>query len=91
MGAFEAEATRRIVIRSARAKAAIVAADERESDSRALLNLGHTFAHAIESATGYGEWRHGEAVAAGVGCGGGVVGANFGLSERGRGARAEFA
>ena len=66
VGAFEAEATRRIVIRSARAKAAIVAADERESDSRALLNLGHTFAHAIESATGYGEWRHGEAVAAGL-------------------------
>jgi 3-dehydroquinate synthase len=47
-------------------KAAIVAADERESGERALLNFGHTFAHAIESATGYGTWLHGEAVAAGM-------------------------
>ena len=63
---FDSSALRRIVVHSARAKAAIVAADERESDSRALLNLGHTFAHAIESATGYGRWRHGEAVSAGL-------------------------
>jgi 3-dehydroquinate synthase len=42
-----------------------VAADERESGVRALLNLGHTFGHAIEAGTGYGTWLHGEAVAAG--------------------------
>ena len=47
-------------------KAAIVAADEREAGRRALLNLGHTFGHAIESVTGFGEWLHGEAVAAGM-------------------------
>jgi len=47
-------------------KAAIVTADEREAGRRALLNLGHTFGHAIESVTGYGEWLHGEAVAAGM-------------------------
>ncbi len=47
-------------------KAAIVAADEREAGSRALLNLGHTFGHAIESVMGYGQWLHGEAVAAGM-------------------------
>ena len=47
-------------------KAEIVAADERESGSRALLNLGHTFGHAIETGTGYGNWLHGEAVAAGM-------------------------
>jgi 3-dehydroquinate synthase len=47
-------------------KAAIVAADEREGGVRALLNLGHTFGHAIEAATGYGEWLHGEAIAAGM-------------------------
>ena len=67
VSSFDPEAIQRIVIRSARAKAAIVAADEKErADSRALLNLGHTFAHAIESTTGYGKWRHGEAVAAGL-------------------------
>ena len=47
-------------------KAALVAEDERESGARALLNLGHTFAHAIETAAGYGEWLHGEAVAIGL-------------------------
>lgn len=47
-------------------KAAIVAADEREAGQRALLNLGHTFGHAIESGMGYGVWLHGEAVAAGI-------------------------
>ena len=66
VSSFDPEAIQRIVIRSARAKAAIVAADEKEAGSRALLNLGHTFAHAIESTTGYGQWRHGEAVAAGL-------------------------
>jgi len=51
---------------SCRTKAAIVAEDEREAGTRALLNLGHTFGHAIEAATGYGNWLHGEAVAAGM-------------------------
>jgi 3-dehydroquinate synthase len=53
--------------RSCQCKAAVVAADERESSGyRAILNLGHTFGHAIEAATGYGTWLHGEAVAAGM-------------------------
>lgn len=52
--------------RSCAAKARIVAADEREGGVRALLNLGHTFGHAIEAAQGYGRWLHGEAVAAGM-------------------------
>jgi len=52
--------------RSCRNKAEVVAADERESGVRALLNLGHTFGHAIETGIGYGVWLHGEAVAAGM-------------------------
>jgi len=52
--------------RSCEIKAEIVAEDEREHGRRALLNLGHTFGHAIETATGYGEWLHGEAVGAGM-------------------------
>ncbi|MGB5426293.1 MAG: 3-dehydroquinate synthase [Gammaproteobacteria bacterium] len=52
--------------RSCSIKAEIVAADERESGQRALLNLGHTFGHAIETCTGYGNWLHGEAVATGM-------------------------
>ena len=47
-------------------KAAIVALDEKESGIRAILNLGHTFGHAIETAMGYGNWLHGEAVATGM-------------------------
>ncbi len=47
-------------------KAQIVAEDERESGRRAILNFGHTFAHAIEHCLGYGKWLHGEAVAAGM-------------------------
>ena len=47
-------------------KAAIVGADEKESGIRAILNLGHTFGHAIETAMGYGTWLHGEAVATGM-------------------------
>ena len=54
------------VKRSCELKARIVAQDERESGSRALLNFGHTFGHAIEAGTGYGAWLHGEAVAAGM-------------------------
>jgi 3-dehydroquinate synthase len=52
--------------RSCRDKADIVAADELEAGQRALLNLGHTFGHAIETGVGYGEWLHGEAVGAGI-------------------------
>ena len=47
-------------------KAAVVAADETEQGVRAILNLGHTFGHAIETGMGYGEWLHGEAVSAGM-------------------------
>jgi 3-dehydroquinate synthase len=54
------------VRRSCELKARIVAEDERESGARARLNFGHTFGHAIEAATGYGAWLHGEAVAAGM-------------------------
>ncbi len=54
------------ILRSCENKAAVVAADEREQGERALLNLGHTFGHAIEVALGYGQWLHGEAVAAGT-------------------------
>ncbi|MBI3223078.1 MAG: 3-dehydroquinate synthase [Nitrosomonadales bacterium] len=54
------------IARSCQNKAEVVAADERESGERALLNLGHTFGHAIESGMGYGSWLHGEAVAAGT-------------------------
>lgn len=52
--------------RSCRNKAEVVALDERESGVRALLNLGHTFGHAIEAGLGFGTWLHGEAVAAGM-------------------------
>ena len=51
---------------SCQTKADVVAADEKESGQRALLNLGHTFGHAIETGMGYGEWLHGEAVGAGM-------------------------
>ncbi|QCO20480.1 3-dehydroquinate synthase [Acinetobacter cumulans] len=54
------------VYRSCAHKARIVANDEKEQGERALLNLGHTFGHAIESYLGYGEWLHGEAVAVGM-------------------------
>ena len=52
--------------RSCEIKAQVVAEDEREAGMRALLNFGHTFGHAIETATGYGTWLHGEAVATGM-------------------------
>ena len=54
------------VIRSCQNKADIVEADEFESGIRAILNLGHTFGHAIETDTGYGTWLHGEAIATGM-------------------------
>jgi len=64
--ARDKEALAYAIIKSCEHKAAVVAADERETGERALLNLGHTFGHAIESALGYGSWLHGEAVAAGT-------------------------
>ncbi len=63
----DVEARRHAVLTSCEAKALVVAADERESGRRALLNLGHTFGHALEAITGYGgELLHGEAVAIGM-------------------------
>ena len=64
--AREPQALGYAIRRSCETKAAIVAADEREQGERALLNFGHTFGHAIELEGGYGEWLHGEAVAAGM-------------------------
>jgi 3-dehydroquinate synthase len=63
---LEPEALSYAIYRSCENKAEVVSADERESGERALLNLGHTFGHAIENAMGYGVWLHGEAVAAGT-------------------------
>ena len=54
------------ILVSCQTKANIVSIDERESGIRAILNLGHTFGHAIEATMGYGNWLHGEAVAAGM-------------------------
>ena len=64
--AREPQALEYAVLRSCANKAEVVVADERESGERALLNLGHTFGHAIEAGLGYGVWLHGEAVAAGT-------------------------
>lgn len=55
-----------VIDRSCQIKAQVVAADEREAGIRATLNFGHTFGHAIEAATGYGKWLHGEAVGTGM-------------------------
>jgi 3-dehydroquinate synthase len=63
--ARDAQALAYAVRRSCEVKAQIVSEDERETDVRALLNLGHTFGHAIEAGLGFGTWLHGEAVAAG--------------------------
>lgn len=63
---LEPEAIRYAVQRSCEVKAEVVSADERESGLRAILNLGHTFGHAIEAGLGYGEWLHGEAVGCGM-------------------------
>ena len=54
------------IFRCCQIKADVVAEDEKEAGKRALLNLGHTFGHAIEAQAGYGNWLHGEAVAAGT-------------------------
>ena len=64
--AGDAAALAHVIRRSCEIKAEIVGRDEREHGDRALLNLGHTFGHAVESATGYKEWLHGEAIGAGL-------------------------
>src|SRR5699024_8465332 len=64
--ARDPDALTEAIRRSCANKAEIVAADERETGVRALLNLGHTYGHALEAALGYGHWLHGEAVAAGI-------------------------
>ncbi|MDX5445480.1 MAG: 3-dehydroquinate synthase [Zoogloeaceae bacterium] len=64
--ARDPEALTYAIERSCANKAEVVAADETEQGERALLNLGHTFGHAIETGLGYGEWLHGEGVAAGT-------------------------
>ncbi len=62
----DSDALKFAITRSCELKAQVVADDEREAGRRALLNYGHTFAHAIENSLGYSEWLHGEAVAAGM-------------------------
>lgn len=64
--ALDAEAIAHAIYRSCEIKAQVVGEDEREGGIRAILNLGHTFGHAIETGMGYGNWLHGEAVAAGM-------------------------
>ena len=64
--ARDPEALAYAIYRSCQHKAEIVAADEKEAGQRALLNLGHTFGHAIETGMGYGNWLHGEAISAGM-------------------------
>ena len=64
--ARDTEALTHAIRRSCELKAHVVAEDEREAGRRAILNFGHTFGHAIEQCQGYGEWLHGEAVAAGM-------------------------
>lgn len=62
----DTDALAHAIQRSCELKAEVVAEDEREAGRRAILNFGHTFGHAIEHCQGYGEWLHGEAVAAGM-------------------------
>ena len=62
----ETEALAHVIEQSCRNKAEVVAEDEKESGVRAILNLGHTFGHAIETGLGYGTWLHGEAIALGM-------------------------
>src|ERR671920_1931329 len=61
-----APADRDLVLACARTKLGVVAEDERDAGRRQVLNLGHTVAHAIEAATGYTRYRHGEAVGVGL-------------------------
>ena len=79
--AREPAAVEHAVHESCRIKAGIVARDEREVGERAVLNFGHTFGHAIEAATGYGTWLHGEAVAAGMVMAGAVSQRSLGFAS----------
>ena len=74
--AKDPDALAHAVQRSCEIKAEVVADDERESGRRAILNFGHTFGHAIEHCQGYGDWLHGEAVAAGMVMAGELSGLN---------------
>ncbi len=76
--ALDEDALATAIGRSCEIKARIVGRDERESGERALLNLGHTFGHAIEALTGFGHWLHGEAVGCGL-CLAGDLSARLGL------------
>jgi len=60
------EVDERVILACARTKLAVVAADERDAGARQVLNLGHTVGHAIETASGYARYRHGEAVGLGL-------------------------
>lgn len=64
--ALDASTIAEAILRSCACKAEVVAKDEREGGLRAILNLGHTFGHAIETFAGYGNWLHGEAVGTGM-------------------------
>ncbi len=64
--ALDSEKLTYAIMKSCECKAQVVAEDEMEADVRAILNFGHTFGHAIENHEGYGNWLHGEAVAAGM-------------------------
>ncbi len=77
----EADALAFAIRRSCENKARVVAEDEREAGNRALLNLGHTFGHAIETATGYQHYLHGEAVAIGM-CLAAALSDHLGLTHR---------
>ena len=80
--ACDEQALTEAIARSCQIKAAIVARDEKESGERALLNLGHTFGHAIEALTGYERWLHGEAVGCGM-CLAADLSQRLGLISRG--------
>jgi shikimate kinase/3-dehydroquinate synthase len=66
LDALDADELDDVVFACARTKIDVVAADERDSGRRQVLNLGHTVGHAIETATGYARYRHGEAIALGL-------------------------
>jgi len=63
---FDMPTLEKMIGHCCKVKAAVVSADEKEAGQRVLLNLGHTFAHAIEFISGYGQWLHGEAVSVGM-------------------------
>lgn len=86
---FDQAALTKAIEKSVRAKAAVVLADEKEAGVRGLLNLGHTFGHALEAATGYGDrLLHGEAVSIGIALAL-ELSERLGLTEKGTAARAE--